>query len=85
MARVARPSDSSASSSCERSSAKAARSASTSVTRRSSALKAGWGSERAIASTPRMRPSRVRTGQERNDELLYQSHRRAAVSASRRS
>ena len=84
MARVARPSDSSASSSCDRSSAKAARSASTSVTRRSSALKAGWGSERAIASTPRMRP-RVRIGQERNEELRYHSHTRAAVSASRRS
>ena len=50
------------------------------MTRRSSALKAGWGSERAIASTPRMRPSRVRTGQERNEEVLYQSHSRSALS-----
>ena len=55
------------------------------MTRSSSALNAGWGSERAIASTPRIRPSRVRTGQERNDELLYQSHSRSASAASRRS
>ena len=32
-----------------------------------------------------MRPSRVRTGQERNEEELYQSHSRSARSASRRS
>ena len=82
-ARAARPSASSSSSSSARSSANAASSASTSVTRTSSALKAGCGSERASASTPRMRPSRVRTGQERNDELLYQSHSRRAASASR--
>ena len=55
------------------------------MTRRSSALNTGCGSERAIASTPRMRPSRVRTGQERNEDVLYQSHSRSARSASRRS
>ena len=76
---------SSRSSSSERSSATAARSANTSMIRFSSPLNAGCGSDRAIASTPRIRPSRVRTGTDRNDDELYQSHSRCADSGSRRS
>ena len=40
------------------------------------------GAREEIASTPSVRPPAVRTGQEMNDELRYQSHATRAISGS---
>ena len=80
--RSSRPRRSSRSSSSVRSRASAARSAKTSTRRSSCGPSGRWGAREEIASTPSVRPPAVRTGQEMNDELRYQSQARRAVSGS---